>query len=77
MAKATEELGLIEQLRQAIQSQVQAGVSLNQLGKESRVGTSQISRFMRGIRTLTLPAAERICQVLHLRLTQEPSARKQ
>jgi hypothetical protein len=44
---------------------------LTQLGKESGVATPQLSRFMRGERTLTLPAAEKICRALHLHLTPD------
>src|SRR5581483_4097670 len=71
MGKRTqpERIGLIEQLKRAIRG---CGRSLNELGKASGVATPQLSRFMRGERTLTLPAVERICSVLHLNLIPEP-----
>jgi transcriptional regulator with XRE-family HTH domain len=59
---------LVEQLRDAIR---RSGRSLNQLSKASGVGSNQLSRFMRGLRTLTLPAAEKLCRVLHLCLAPE------
>jgi transcriptional regulator with XRE-family HTH domain len=64
--KKTEEApGLVEQLREAIRK---SGRSLYQLGKDSGVGSDQLSRFMRGERTLTLPAAEKLCRALDLEL---------
>jgi transcriptional regulator with XRE-family HTH domain len=56
---------LVEQLREAIRD---SGQSLNQLGKAAGVGPNQLSRFMRGERTLTLPVAEKICAALGLGL---------
>ena len=35
----------------------------------------QLSRFMRGERTLTLPTAEKICRVLNLELAERPPAK--
>jgi transcriptional regulator with XRE-family HTH domain len=57
---------LVEQLREAIR---RSGRSLNQIAKAAGVGSNQLSRFMRGIRTLTLPAAEKVCQVLGIRFS--------
>jgi transcriptional regulator with XRE-family HTH domain len=56
---------VVEQLRDAIR---QDGRSLNQIGKASGVDAARLSRFMRGERDLTLEAADKVCQVLHLRL---------
>jgi hypothetical protein len=56
---------MIEQIRQAVRD---SGRSLNQLSKESGVGVDRLSRFMRGERTLTLPAAADLCVALGLRL---------
>jgi transcriptional regulator with XRE-family HTH domain len=65
MAKKKDEAGLIEIIQEAIRS---SGKSLNQLSKESGVTRPQLSRFMRGLRTITLPAAEQLCSILRLRL---------
>jgi transcriptional regulator with XRE-family HTH domain len=66
--KAEEVPGLVEQLKEAIR---QHPGSLNQLGIASGVDTSQLSRFIRGQRNLSLESAEKLCQFLHLRLTRE------
>lgn len=52
-----------QQLREAISS---SGQSLNQLGQAAGVSDAQLSRFMRGERTLTLETVGRLCQVLGL-----------
>jgi len=57
---------LIEQLRQAVAG---CGMSMNQLGKAAGVNQAQLSRFLRGERTLTLPTAAKLCAYLGLRLT--------
>jgi transcriptional regulator with XRE-family HTH domain len=64
---------LTEQLKEAIR---QSGKSLNQIGKEAGVGSNQLSRFMRGIRGLTLNAADKICDALGLELAPRPKTRK-
>jgi transcriptional regulator with XRE-family HTH domain len=56
---------LIEQLRRALAA---SGVSMNRLGKEAGVNQAQLSRFLRGERTLTLTTAARLCAYLGLRL---------
>lgn len=61
MATASE---IERQLRDAILS---SGRSLNQLGQAAGVNDAQLSRFMRGERTLTLETVGRLCQVLGLR----------
>jgi transcriptional regulator with XRE-family HTH domain len=66
-----EELGLVEQLRDAIRS---SGESLNHLGARAGVGRDRLSRFMRAERGLTLDAAEKLCRALGLRLTRGESA---
>jgi transcriptional regulator with XRE-family HTH domain len=60
---------LAEELQRAIAA---SGMSLNQIGKASGVSQAQLSRFMRGARTLTLPAADRLCGFFNLRLTRVP-----
>jgi transcriptional regulator with XRE-family HTH domain len=56
---------LIDVLRRAIRT---SGRSLGELGEASGVSAGQLSRFVRGQRSLTLPAAEKLCEVLHLQL---------
>ena len=68
MAKAQREPDLIVQIRDAIRH---SGQTLNQLSILSGVSSAQLSRFMTGKRTLTLPAAAKICEALHLRLITE------
>jgi transcriptional regulator with XRE-family HTH domain len=64
--------GLVETLKDAIR---ESGQSLNQISKATGVGSNQLSRFMRGERTLTLPVAEKLCDALGLRLVGERKAR--
>jgi transcriptional regulator with XRE-family HTH domain len=73
MAKKQEGLGLTGQLREAIRD---SGQSLNQLGKASGVHNTQLSRFMRGERDLSLAAAEKVCQALNLELVSKPAPEK-
>jgi transcriptional regulator with XRE-family HTH domain len=68
MAKNKERAGLVSQLRDAI---TKSGLSLNELSKRSGVQSSQLSYFMRGERTLTLPAADRICAALGYHLEKD------
>ena len=56
-----------EQLKRAI---VASGRSLNRLAKESGLHAAQLSRFVRGERTLTLSAAARVCVCLGLGLVK-------
>jgi transcriptional regulator with XRE-family HTH domain len=72
MAKRGEVTGLVEQLREAIRD---SGKTLYQLSKDAGVGKDQLSRFMRGERTLTLPVAEKVCRALGLRLAPESRRR--
>jgi transcriptional regulator with XRE-family HTH domain len=62
-----------EQLKEAIRA---SGKSLNQLGKDSGVATPQLSRFMQGKRTLTLPVVDKLCEALHLELTPTGKPRR-
>ena len=50
-SEAEQPLGIEEVLRQAIAG---CGMSLNQLARETGVHQAQLSRFVRGTRTLTL-----------------------
>jgi transcriptional regulator with XRE-family HTH domain len=61
--------GLKDQIREAIRN---SGRSLQQIGKECRIGADRLSRFVRGERSLSLDAAEKVCQVLHLGLARLP-----
>jgi antitoxin component HigA of HigAB toxin-antitoxin module len=61
--------GLIDQLKEAISG---SGRSLNQLSIACGVSSAQLSRFMQGKRSLTLPAVEKICRTLRLGLAPLP-----
>jgi transcriptional regulator with XRE-family HTH domain len=63
--KREERPGLIDQLKEQIRG---SGRSLNQIAEGSGISVSQLSRFMRGERGLTLHAAEKVCRTLHLHL---------
>jgi hypothetical protein len=54
-----------QQLKKAI---LKSGRSLNDIERESGIGSGRLSRFMRGERTLTLAAAARVWRVLKLTL---------
>jgi transcriptional regulator with XRE-family HTH domain len=74
MPRKKESPGLVEQLREAI---IASGKSLTQIGKESGVATPQLSRFMKGERTLTLPSVEKICLALNLQLAPAGEAKEE
>jgi plasmid maintenance system antidote protein VapI len=57
---------MVSQIREAVR---RSGRSLGELSRATGVGTDRISRFMRGERTLTLPAAAKLCEALGLELT--------
>jgi transcriptional regulator with XRE-family HTH domain len=59
------DLPLVTQLQQAIRA---SGLSLNEIGRRTGVSQGQLSRFLRGDRTLTLPAAARVCVYFGLEL---------
>lgn len=64
---------LVVDLRRAIQ---ESGLTTTELAQHTGITQPQLSRFVRGIRTLTLPAADRICQYLGLRLVAVKRAGK-
>jgi hypothetical protein len=72
MPRAVKELGLIVQLREAVQA---SGRSLTQLGKACKVDPGQLSRFMRGERLLSLPAAAKVAEFLQLKLIGQQSGK--
>ena len=63
--KQTREPAMIGQIRDAIRD---SGLSLSELSRQSGVSHPQLSRFVNGQRTLTLPAAARVCEALGLAL---------
>jgi transcriptional regulator with XRE-family HTH domain len=69
--KKEEESGLIKQLKDEIHH---SGMSLYQIGTQAGISLSMLTRFMSGERSLTLPAAEKICRALRLDLTRRPEA---
>jgi transcriptional regulator with XRE-family HTH domain len=58
---------LVEQLRQAIRI---SGLSQRGLARITGISQGQLSRFMRGDRTLTLTVAAKLCVALRVRLVQ-------
>jgi transcriptional regulator with XRE-family HTH domain len=72
MYEREESLPLVEDLRRAVR---EAGVSLSELGRQAGVSQPQLSRFVSGERTLTLPAAARVCLALGLRLVRDGGSR--
>lgn len=68
MAKKGEAEDVSGQLRAAIQS---SGLSLNELSRQSGVAVSPLSRFVRGERSLTLPAVAKLCAALGLELCEK------
>lgn len=68
MGKEQQELPLAKELQRVI---LASGMSLNRLGKEAGVSQGQLSRFVRGDRTLTLPAVDRLCSFFGLKLVRK------
>jgi hypothetical protein len=65
--KREEEPGLIEQLREQIRKDDR---SLNQLGKDTGVDASRLSRFLRGERGLSIEAIDSLFKVLRLNIVR-------
>src|SRR5688572_15162833 len=59
---------ITERLRTAIRA---SNESLHQLSLKSGVDRGTLSRFMRDERTLTLPAVEKLCRTLGLKLVAD------
>jgi transcriptional regulator with XRE-family HTH domain len=49
-----------------------SGLSVLEVARRAGITQGQLSRFMRDERTLTLPAAEKVCRVLGLELRPVP-----
>jgi transcriptional regulator with XRE-family HTH domain len=64
---------LEKQISQAIRA---SGLSLKELGRASGVDAGQLSRFLRGHRSMHLPAASKVCKALGLELVQREKAPK-
>jgi transcriptional regulator with XRE-family HTH domain len=60
-----DDSGLVEQLKKAIR---ESGLSLAEIARLSKVDHTRLSRFVRDDRTLTLPAAQQVCDALGLRI---------
>ncbi len=69
MATEKQDVPLAVELQRVI---LESGLSLNQLGKQTGVSQGQLSRFLRGDRTLTLPAVDKICRYFGLKLVRKP-----
>jgi transcriptional regulator with XRE-family HTH domain len=62
---------MVEELKGAVRG---CGTSLCRLAALSGVSEGQLSHFLRGKRTLTLPVAAKLCRALGLRLVMGPPA---
>jgi transcriptional regulator with XRE-family HTH domain len=62
---------IIGQLREAVSG---SGLSLSEIARRAGLSEGQLSRFMRSERTLTLPAAAKVCTVLGLQLVKPDGA---
>jgi transcriptional regulator with XRE-family HTH domain len=69
MARKKREPGLVEQIKEAIRA---SGQTMYAISKASKVSTAQLSRFMQGKRSLSLPAAEKVCRILRIGLAPLP-----
>jgi transcriptional regulator with XRE-family HTH domain len=65
--KPLEGADLIGHIRRAVQLQL-SGLSLNELAKRCGVSAPQLSRFVRGERSLTLDSADRLFRFLGLKV---------
>jgi len=65
MPPKKQPLALVAQLRDSIRA---SDLSLQELGRRTGVSQGQLSRFVRGERTLTLPAAAKVCEFFGLAL---------
>jgi transcriptional regulator with XRE-family HTH domain len=75
MPRKKRSTGLVQQLKDAIE---ESGLTLGELSRRSGVATSQLSHFVRGERTITLPIAEKLCEALGYELAKAkpPPARR-
>jgi len=76
VVKQEVKANVVSQLREAI---IESNVPLNQLSKISGVHRSQLSRFMRGERDISLAGAAAVCQALGYQLTKiepQPAQKK-
>jgi len=68
MWKETDDkLAMVILIREAIRN---SGLSITELSRRSGVSHPQISRFLSKERTMTLPAAAKVCECLGLELIQ-------
>jgi plasmid maintenance system antidote protein VapI len=68
-----EKSPLIEVLKSKIRD---CGLSLNELARRTGVSDPQLSRFLRGERTISLPAAEKLMVYFGMRVTTPDAAAK-
>ena len=67
MKKRQHDVPMAAELQRVI---LESGMSLNRLGHQAGVSQGQLSRFVRGDRTLTLPAVDKLCRFFGLKLTK-------
>jgi ribosome-binding protein aMBF1 (putative translation factor) len=66
--EAEKAMGMSDTVRQAIEA---SGLSLAELARRSGVSPAQLSRFLRGERSLTLETLDPLAKVLGLELTKK------
>ena len=71
--EAEKDMGMSDVVRQAITA---SGLSLGELGRQAGISTGQLSRFVRGERSLTLESADKLAKVLKLRMVRGKAPRK-
>jgi transcriptional regulator with XRE-family HTH domain len=69
MPKSPEKTDLIAILKCAVE---ESGLSMYELARKSGVSQSQLSRFMRGERALSLESASKLFEPLGLKVVREP-----
>src|SRR4051812_16737943 len=65
-------MGMIDQLRRLLS---ESGYSANEIGRRTGGSPSQVSRYLRGERTLSMPVIEKLCAGLGFQLVREEDGR--
>jgi transcriptional regulator with XRE-family HTH domain len=60
-------MGMIDDLRRLLS---ESGYSANEIGRRTGVSPSQVSRYLRGERTLSMPVIEKLCDGLGYQLVR-------
>ncbi len=67
---------MIDQLKEALQQEVQSGRTLTDVSRDSGIGLDRLSRFVRGERDLTGKAIGKVCEALGLELVRRRPLKK-